>query len=74
MSKKKKSSDAPPGIGLLPMNLIVGTAKIEPAATLMPGTPYIGGPIMREGFITGTGLLPSSTQSWNISPQTRTTD
>ena len=42
-------------------NVIVGPFTIQPVATLGLTPPPPGLPIMREGFITETGLLPPRT-------------
>ena len=42
------------------LNLVVRTARVEVIATRIFEPPIVGLPIMREGFITETGLLLSS--------------
>jgi hypothetical protein len=54
---------------LMGINLVIIPAQVQPAATLGLAPSVPGVPIMREGFITGTGLLLGSpTPFW-----TRTT-
>ncbi|HLH07905.1 MAG TPA: hypothetical protein VKW78_11760 [Terriglobales bacterium] len=58
--KKNKHSE-PPRVPMLvvPMNLTV-TTQVCPVVTLTTQPIFGGGPIMREGFITETGLLTAS--------------
>jgi hypothetical protein len=52
-----KSAEKPSaGIGVMPVNLIANPITVQPASTLGVQTPIVGTPIMREGFITNTGL------------------
>lgn len=51
------ASLTPVGSGL---NLVVRTARVEVIATRIFEPPIVGLPIMREGFVTETGLLLSS--------------
>jgi len=63
MNPKKKTELQPTNFEILPFNLVIQPVLIEPVATVPLVTPYSGSlPIMREGFITGTGFLPASTQ------------
>jgi hypothetical protein len=43
-----------------PVNLIISTSQMQSAATIDFQPPAFGVPIMREGFITETGLLQGS--------------
>jgi hypothetical protein len=62
MSKKNpvKSAENPSaGIGSIPVNLIASPIAVQPVSTLGIQAPIVGTPIMREGFITNTGLVLS---------------
>lgn len=61
---KKTNLEPPaPGIEPMPANLIIAPVVIQPVAAVAVGTTTVGTvPIMREGFITGTGFLPPSTK------------
>lgn len=56
---KKKSLNTPAsGVGIaISVNLVVSPVKIEPVAAIVFKPAAIAIPIMREGFITQTGLL-----------------
>jgi len=43
---------------LTPMNLTVIPSNVQPVASLRFDPPTVGVPIMREGFITGSDILP----------------
>jgi len=63
MKKKRSPSAAPPNqAGVMPVNLIISPVKIEPTATLTRAPIVVGGPIMREGFITETGVMVVSSK------------
>jgi len=49
------------GFGMPAFNLIAAPISIQPVTSLAAPSPVPGLPIMREDFITGTGLLPPST-------------
>jgi hypothetical protein len=46
------------GIAIPPVNLGVVPAVISPIVTLGVPPSFLGGPIMREDFITTTGFMP----------------
>jgi len=55
---KKPTSPAPrEAVGVMPINLVISPVRVEPTATVTCPPTAVGGPIMREGFITGTGFL-----------------
>jgi len=59
MKKDPKAEPLSTRIGVIPVNLTLAPVLIQPVATLAPGAaPPPGLPIMREGFISVTGLLP----------------
>lgn len=61
MSEKtriKSSGDLPQTFELPVANLIVNPVQLQPVTTLGVPPLVIGVPIMREDFITGTGLRP----------------
>jgi hypothetical protein len=61
--RPKRPSDMPVGqIGSPAVNLIVNPFQIQPVATLGFEPSALGTPIMREGFVTETGLLVGSPQ------------
>ncbi len=63
-----KPADKPfVGIGHMAMNLVISPIQIQPIATQGFEIPVLGVPIMREGFITETGSLFSSTESQYLS-------
>lgn len=60
MSKKNhpKPSDAPAvGISAPVVNLTASPVKVEPVTTLGVQPSFVGSPIMREDFITRTGVM-----------------
>jgi hypothetical protein len=59
---KKVPNPEPPqvGIAIPSVNLGVVPTVIYPITTLGVQPSYLGSPIMREGFITTTGLMPPS--------------
>ena len=64
----KKPADKPfAGVGHMAINLVLSPIQIQPIATQGFELPVLGVPIMREGFITETGLLFSSTESHYLS-------
>jgi len=55
---RKKEASPPSLVPLSPgLNLVVRTGHLEVIATSVFQPPAIGLPIMREGFLTETGLL-----------------
>jgi hypothetical protein len=64
----KKSADKSfAEFGCMSVNLITSPIQIQPVATQGFEPPILGVPIMREGFITETGLLLHSSQSTTTS-------
>jgi len=64
-AKKKARKPSEPQFHWLPttcVNLIVSPVQIQPISTLALGVEPrgVGMPIMREGFITETGFLPTA--------------
>ena len=58
--RHEKSAENPSvGIESIPVNLIASPITVQPASTLGVPTPAFATPIMREGFITNTGLVPT---------------
>lgn len=46
------------GIGTPTVNLAASPAQVQPVTTLGVQPSFLGNPIMREDFITRTGLMP----------------
>jgi len=59
MSQKKKTG-AELTSPILGVGVVIPTMQMEMTTTVVIGS-TLGVPIMREGFVTETGLLPSST-------------
>ena len=60
MNLKKKNDSPPTSIKVLPVNLVIHTGQIQPIATVsVASQPAANLPIMRDGFITETGVMPS---------------
>lgn len=61
MTKKKRSNQPTTAVNIAAptVNLIASPALIQPISTLDVQPSSIGSPIMREDFITKTGLLRS---------------
>jgi hypothetical protein len=72
MSQKKKVgselTSPTPGVSVITL-----TVPIEMTATVVIGS-TLGVPIMRDGFVTETGLLPSSMVAPTIAPGSLTRD
>ena len=64
--KSAKSADFQLAVPGLMVNLIATPMQIQPSARVDLGGSVFGHPIMREGFITRTGLMPTSRPGWNI--------
>ena len=64
-NSKVRKDNVPPFVipKVIDMNLIVSPIDVHPIATLPFEPIKIGIPIMREGFITETGLLVGSLES-----------
>lgn len=61
VSKKKRDGGELTSVAL-GLSVIIPTIQVEATATVAVGS-TLGIPIMREGFVTETGFLPSSTAS-----------
>ncbi len=62
MSKKSSSKPSEAisiGVSGTPVNLTVGPVKVQPVSTVGFQPTSVGSPIMREDFITTTGLMVS---------------
>jgi len=61
MTRKNRPDPPEPAAGIaVPfMNLGVLPTTIYPVTTLDLQSPFLGSPIMREGFITTTGFMPA---------------
>ena len=63
-----KPADKPfMGTGSIATNLVISPIQIQPVATQGFELPVLGVPIMREGFITETGLLFGCKESPRLS-------
>jgi hypothetical protein len=63
--RKANSANAPVALSGLTVNLVATPVQIQPTAIVRFAGSISGHPIMREGFITRTGLMPTARPGWN---------
>jgi hypothetical protein len=64
-SRNGSSGDSPVALSGLTVNLVAAPMQIQPTAIVGFSGSGSGYPIMREGFITRTGVMPTARPGWN---------